>query len=245
MNSEWYKDWFETDEYLSVYSHRNENDAEELVNLILNNVHLTRNANVLDMACGAGRHSLLFAKKGFNVTAVDLSNNLLSVAAEKAFSNVVKINFIQTDLRILNLPTKFDLAVNLFTSFGYFEEDEENLKIFKTAFNHLNEKGYFIIDFFNKNYLINNLIAESSEKIEDVEIHQRRKIENQRVIKEITIKNNGQTKKFFESIRIYSKDELVSRLIKIGFSVINIFGDYFGGDFDIASSPRLILFTQK
>lgn len=245
MISEWYKVWFETDEYLNVYSHRNENDAENLINLILSNVIISKEANVLDMACGTGRHSLLLAKKGYNVTAVDLSKKLLSIASSKALSNRVKINFIRSDLRNLDLNLRFDLVVNLFTSFGYFENDEENFRIFKNAFKHLNEKGYFVIDFFNKNFLTENLIFESSDRIGNAEILQERKIVNQRVVKEIQIKNNGQTKIFFESVKMYDKYQLLNILTNIGFSVKNIFGDYSGSNFNEMLSPRLIIIAQK
>ena len=89
--SEWFEVWFNTDEYLDVYQHRNEADANALVQLILKNVNLDRNASVLDLACGAGRHSILFAKRGFKVTAVDLSDNLLRVAKKSAEKNKVSI----------------------------------------------------------------------------------------------------------------------------------------------------------
>ena len=126
MKSDWFKDWFNTSEYLNVYKHRNEEDAEFHIQLILDNVPLDPEAEILDMACGAGRHSIILARKKFNVTGVDLSENLLSVAKQTAENENLKINFIQSDIRSFKTQKKFDLVLNLFTSFGYFETDEES-----------------------------------------------------------------------------------------------------------------------
>ena len=83
---EWFEHWFNSKEYLNVYKHRDDKDAEELVNLVLNNISLSNDSQLLDLAAGSGRHDILFAKRGFNVTAVDLSENLLSLAEENAIS---------------------------------------------------------------------------------------------------------------------------------------------------------------
>ena len=114
--SEWFEDWFDTKEYLSVYSHRNEQDAKKLVDLILQNVNIPSGSKVLDMACGTGRHSILFAENGFYVTAVDLSKNLLEIAKGSTECAGVNINFVHSDLRSFCVNSKFNLVVNLFTS---------------------------------------------------------------------------------------------------------------------------------
>lgn len=245
MNSEWYKDWFETKEYLNVYQHRNEAEAEALVNLIIENTMLPVNAKVLDMACGTGRHSILFAKKGFDVTAVDLSNNMLSVARQKANAEKLNINFIRSDLRHFTSSSKFNLILNLFTSFGYFETDEENLAVLKLAFDYLESSGYFILDFFNVHYLEQNLVRESVDRIDNGEIIQRRKIEGNRIVKEIIINNNGHSKNFLESVRMYDSDELRNMLTSIGFAIEKTFGDFQGSKFDKTLSKRIILFARK
>lgn len=245
MITEWYKDWFETKEYLNVYSHRNETEAEDLVNLILDNIILSKPADVLDMACGTGRHSLLFAKKGLNVTAVDLSKSMISVAMDKAKAENLNIIFIQNDLRYFAHTGNFDLAVNLFTSFGYFESDEENFKILNTAYNHLKAGGYFVLDFFNKFFVEKNLVLESHNKIENREVIQKRKIDGLRVIKEITISDNGNSKKYYESVRMFSYDELLNELTRIGFAIEKTFGDFHGNKFDQFSSPRIIIIAKK
>ena len=73
----WYKEWFNSDNYLKVYSHRDETEAERLVDLIVNNINSVSGSKVLDMACGSGRHAIIFASKGYQVTAIDLSKNII------------------------------------------------------------------------------------------------------------------------------------------------------------------------
>lgn len=243
--SEWFEDWFNTKEYLNVYRHRNEQDAKKLVDLILQNIDISAGSKVLDMACGTGRHSVIFAKKGFQVTAVDLSKNLLKIAKDSAEEAGLKINFVHSDLRSFCVTSKFNLAVNLFTSFGYFEDECDNFKILENAYNLLFENGYFVIDFFNKRYIENNLIPESADTVFDKKIIQKRSIEGNRVEKQIIIKRNGSEKFFHESVRMYCKDELFNALKSKGFNIRKFYGDSSGKSFDLESSPRIIIIAQK
>ncbi len=242
---EWFKDWFNTEEYLNVYKHRNEQDAKELVELILENINLPSNGKVLDLACGAGRHSILFAQKGFKVSAVDLSKNLLNFANIAAGIANVNINFIEADLRNLCIKPKFDLVVNLFTSFGYFEDDKENFKLFNRTFYFLDDKGYFVLDFFNREYVKKNLIPRSEEELNHSRIIQQRKIVGERVIKEITILKDGKEKHFKESVRMYCKDELIREIEKRGFKIEKVFGGVRGRTFDLETSPRIVIIARK
>jgi ubiquinone/menaquinone biosynthesis C-methylase UbiE len=245
MSSEWFKDWFNTPEYLSVYQHHNESDAEEHIKLILENVRISSKAKILDMACGAGRHAILLAKKNYDVTAIDLSENLLSIAKQTAERENLSINFVQSDIRKFNSTDTFDLILNLFTSFGYFETDEENFTVLKKAYDLLIYEGYFVLDFFNSEYLANNLVEYSREFLEDEEIHLYRKIKDGRVIKKIVISRNGKLRQFEESVRMFTKDKLADAITKIGFDIYKTFGDFLGNEFDNVNSPRLIMICKK
>jgi cyclopropane fatty-acyl-phospholipid synthase-like methyltransferase len=243
--AEWYEDWFNTEEYLNVYRHHNEADAKKLVELILSNISLPGNSKILDMACGPGRHSILFAQRGYKVTAVDLSENLLALARSTAKDFGLKINFIKSDMRVLNSDEKFRLAVNLFTSFGYFSEDEENYKILFVVYEHLEKNGYFILDYFNRRYIEKNLVPYSEESLPNGKIIQERSIAGNRVMKNITIFKDGNQKNYMESVRMYSINELLEITEKIGFIKQKLFGDFYGNPFDVETSPRLILMDQK
>ena len=245
MKSEWFKDWFNTEEYLNVYQHRNESDAEEHIKLILQNIRLSSGAKILDMACGAGRHAIIFARKNFDVTAVDLSESLLAIAKKNADDENLKINFVHSDIRNFKSYDKFNLVLNLFTSFGYFETDEENFSVLRKAYDLLIDDGFFVLDFFNSYFLQQNLVESSEENLGKVKIHQFRKIKENRVTKKIVITKNGNLSHFEESVRMFTKDELVNAIQNIGFDIYKTFGDFLGNEYEQFTSPRLIMICKK
>jgi ubiquinone/menaquinone biosynthesis C-methylase UbiE len=242
---EWFEHWFNSKEYLNVYRHRDEKEASELVELILNNISIPSGKKILDMAAGSGRHALIFAKKGFEVTAVDLSKTLLSVAEQKAGEDDIDIHFVHSDIRNFKSDNKYNIILNLFTSIGYFEKDEENFEVLAKAYQLLEKKGYFILDYLNKNYVKNNLSPSTVDKFEDRKITQNRFIEGDRIIKEITVDRKGKISKYLESVRMFSQSELIEVLQKIGFKVVNMFGDFRGSQFKLESSPRIIIIAVK
>lgn len=241
----WFEDWFESDEYLKVYQHRNSEEAEILISFILNQINLPAKAKILDLGCGAGRHALLLAKRGFEVTGVDQSAKLLSVAADEAQKNGLHATFIRDDIRTVQFQEKFNLILNVFTSFGYFENDEDNFSLFSNVESLLLEDGVFVFDFLNAEYVRQNLTLYSKSEIEGLVIEQRRKIESNSVIKEIALHQNGNVKTFRESVRLYSKDELTDAVDKNNLLVEMVFGSYAGESFDEKSSSRLILLCKK
>jgi SAM-dependent methyltransferase len=241
----WYEDWFNSEDYLKVYKHRDSTEAEILVNLIQKKANLSKGSYVLDMACGAGRHSIAFAQKGFEVMAVDLSERLISEAKKNAIQAEVKIDFMQTDIRDLKLETYFDLVANLFTSFGYFETDEENFIVIEKAYHLLKQGGKFVLDYLNKSYLENNLIPTSTFSEKGRTITQKRSINNNRVEKKISIAKDGVINHFYESVRLYDFTELTDILEQAGFKLYDTFGDFDGNIFEQNSSSRLIIFAEK
>jgi 2-polyprenyl-3-methyl-5-hydroxy-6-metoxy-1,4-benzoquinol methylase len=243
--TEWFEDWFNSKEYLDVYQHRNESDAKLLFELIIKHIEIPIRGKVLDLACGPGRHSILFARKGFDVTGIDLSDNLLRVAESSARKEKLDIHFIKADLRKIELSEKFDLVVNLFTSFGFFETDEDNFSIFRTASDLLKPGGYFVFDFLNSSFIKNNLVQESREDKLNEKIIQKRRIEGNRVIKDIIIQHNGSVKTFYESVKLYMRGELQEAIHKNGLAIKETFGDFTGSDFKEATSPRIIIIAQK
>ena len=241
----WYKDWFNSKNYLRVYSHRNQEEAERLVDLIARILNLPANSSVLDMACGAGRHAVTFAKMGYKVTAVDLSHLLISEAKKNADQEGVELDFVLSDISEFETNKKFDLTVNLFTSIGYFDNDEENYAVIKKAYDLLKSGGYFVLDYFNKEFLLKNLISMTVFSENGLKIIQNRSIEGTRIVKKITIANNDSSEEFNESVRLYSFEEIINYIKKAGFTIVKQYGDYFGNNFESESSPRLIIFAMK
>jgi 2-polyprenyl-3-methyl-5-hydroxy-6-metoxy-1,4-benzoquinol methylase len=241
----WYKDWFNSEYYLKVYSHRNEEEADRLAELIIKYTQLKIGSNILDMACGSGRHSIAFAKRGYDVTAVDFSENLLSEAKKNSSNVGVQIKLFLSDIREFKSDIKFDLTLNLFTSIGYFDNDEENFAVVQKANELLKKGGYFILDYFNKDFLVDNLVPITILSVNGAKITQNRTIEGNRVVKYITIAKNDNVSKFHESVRLYSFDELNEVLTNFGFRVIKMLGDFNGSNFDKLNSSRVIFIAQK
>ena len=149
----WFKKWFSSRFYLDLYQHRDEEDARWIINLLQRNISVNSGARALDIACGSGRHSIELARRGFNVTGFDLSEYLIS-EAEKNLKNSeergLKVKFLIKDMRNFNFKNSFDIAVNIFTSFGYFDNDKENAGVFRNVSDSLKKNGYFIFDFVCK-----------------------------------------------------------------------------------------------
>ncbi|MBE2278751.1 MAG: class I SAM-dependent methyltransferase, partial [Ignavibacteriaceae bacterium] len=159
-----------------MYKKRNEHEAKAAIELILKNTMLDKNARCIDLASGSGRHSIALSEKNFNVTGFDISENLLRLASTNSTLISPKPNFVRGDLRCLPFKQRFDIAVNLFTSWGYFLEDKENESVISGVNLLLKNNGYFILDFLNCDYLTSNLIPESFEVIDGISISQRRYI---------------------------------------------------------------------
>ncbi len=241
---DWFKEWFNSDLYLKVYNHRGSEDAEKLVDLILSFINPVKQSKILDSACGVGRHSNYLAEKGFNVFGFDLSKNLLLEASERAKEKNLNVKYLLTDIRTACFKTKFDIILNMFTSFGYFENDEENFCFFRNAKSFLKDDGYLVIDYFNPIYLRSNLVVNSHKLFNDILIDEHRLFEGNRIKKKINIKNENDVFEFEESVALYEFCELKSRFEEMNFKILKTFGDYSGHDFVEEKSERIILILQ-
>ena len=242
MNRNWYEDWF-GNEYLNVYAHRDEDEARELIKLIFGYVNIDKNAKILDLCCGQGRHAYILSQEGYEVYGIDLSKKLLQVAKCKNNQNTNTF-FIQADMRRLPAVNSFDLLLNLFTSFGYFEEDEENKTVFKQFHQVLKSDGYFVFDYFNTPYIRANLKQYHSEQIGDLIVEQQRFIKGSRVQKIIRLNRNGKKSTFYESVKMYEKVKILEMMKETHLNVRYIFGDYAGSPLS-ETSERMIIIGQK
>lgn len=237
MQSDWFKDWFSSEEYNQVYLHRDDKDAKKLIELILSRINITKDHSILDAACGSGRHMNFLSSLGYNVVGFDLSRPFLAEAKKNNPSG----KYLRSDLREVSFKMKFDLVLNLFTSFGYFSSDEENFRFPKNAFSFLNKGGWYVLDYLNKNYLVRNLIPYSAKESGGLKIEEWRSIEDGRVVKRILITRGNSSKEFIESVKLYSKDFILEQFQGFGYSATGLFGGYDGSAFDTENSTRLIM----
>jgi SAM-dependent methyltransferase len=245
MQNDWFKDWFSSEEYNLVYSHRNDNDARKLLQLILNNTRLNKSNLILDAPCGAGRHLNYLNFLGFNVVGFDLSKPFLIQAKNNAFNNGLNPLLFRADIRHVCFKKKFDAVLNLFTSFGYFDSDEENFSFPRNAYSFLKKDGFFVLDYLNKNYITQNLIPLSVRKVNIYSVEEKREIKDNRVTKTIKISDSIRSKEFYESVKLYSKDFILERFLSFGYSVHRLFGDYNGNVYNENNSERLIIIFKK
>jgi SAM-dependent methyltransferase len=252
----WYKQWFNTQDYLDLYKHRDDVDASKIINLLFANIKLNKGAKVLDLACGNGRHSVLFAKKGFYVTGIDLSPFLIRKANERFKIEYAgsrkKLSFEIGNMKHISHKNEFDLVVNLFTSFGYFEKDKDNKKVIKSISNALKPGGWFLLDFLSKEHLLGNIVPYDIKKEHGKIIIQIRSIINGFVEKNILIIKNSRSggsypllDRFKEKIRLYSLDDFRSMFKANRLTISKVFGSYAGSKYDKQKSERLIILARK
>jgi SAM-dependent methyltransferase len=242
----WYRDWFLDANYSVVYEHRDDREAEQVIDLIELTIGLDRKRRVLDVGCGSGRHSILFASRGYSdVTGIDLSRALLDEARNSSEKLGLTIQFLERDMR--DLPKeKFDLAVNLFTSFGYFDKDEENASVIQSVAEVLNRGGYFVIDFLNSQFVRKHLVAHDERLLPGgMRLEQSRWIEDGRVEKRLLIRNGEEAHEYIESVRLFELKDFERMFQDAGLQIHHQFGDYTGEPFDADRSKRLILFAKK
>ena len=240
----WYKDWFRDSNYKVVYEHRDEFEAEEIIDLIEQTIGHQPERRVLDVGCGSGRHAILFAKRGYaDVTGIDLSPTLLQEAREQATRLDLSIRFLERDMR--DIPDEaFDLAVNLFTSFGYFDTDEENATVIENVTKHLiQNKGWFVIDFLNCHWVRQHLVSHDERvALNGMHIEQTRWIENRRIEKRLLIRNAVEANEYIESVKLFDLNNFQNMFRTAGLTLQHVFGTYGGAPFSPDTSPRLIMF---
>jgi SAM-dependent methyltransferase len=240
---EWYEKWFGED-YLAVYGHRDEADAARQADLIHTRLACKPGARLLDLCCGDGRHARVFHERGYEVTGVDLSEVLIRKARK---DSPQEITFVQQDMRAITFEETFDLCVNLFTSFGYFEDPADDLAALEAVNHALREGGCLWLDFLNQAYVRAHLQESSRRDLPGgmiVEEHRRINAEKGRIEKTIILTREWETHEYQESVRLYTHAELEAMVIKAGFRILHVFGDYDGKPFE-GDCPRLILAARK
>lgn len=237
-NSEnWFSTWFDTPYYHILYKNRNDEEAQTFMDNITHYLNMPENGTILDLACGKGRHSIYLNKLGYQVTGVDLSENSIAIAQE---SSNETLQFKTHDMREPMNET-YDAVFNLFTSFGYFDTHEDNIKTLKAIKESINEYGFGVIDFFNADFIIENLVAEETKEIDGITFHIKRAVENKKIIKEIRFEDKGESFFFTEKVSAFTLADFEEMMEEADIYLLEIFGDYKLRKFYKSQSERLIL----
>jgi SAM-dependent methyltransferase len=238
----WFQSWFDSPYYHILYKDRNDAEAELFIDNLLNFIHLANGNAVLDIACGKGRHSRYFASKGFVVTGLDLAEKSIDYCRQFENKN---LEFYVHDMREIFRTNCYDLAVNLFTSFGYFENDHDNFLALRSAALALKPEGYFVLDFFNPQRVMLEATHDFQKTVDGILFSIEKKVENNNIVKSISFSDKGNDFSFKESVQLITEEKFRAHFQHAGLSVLHTFGDYALHDYDKNKSERLIFVTKK
>jgi SAM-dependent methyltransferase len=219
-----------------------ESEIDKLVRLVD-----FQGGKVLDVACGPGRHSVALAKRGYVVTGIDRSKFLLQKARNHAAEAGNKIEWVEEDMRHFVRQDSFDLAISLFTSFGYFAKEEENLLVLQNIFQNLKPGGLFLMDILGKERLARQYQPTLVHEIEDggLLIERPKIVDDWSGIQNEWILIQGvSVRRFYFHHTVYSGKELKSMLLQAGFSTVKLYGDLDGNEYGV-DAPRLVAVARK
>lgn len=244
MRKEWFANWFDSPYYHILYQKHNEQDAKKFLDILL--AHLTpqysdaekAQLSVLDLACGKGRHSRYMASKGFDVTGIDLAHKSIKYASQFEKKN---LTFFEHDMRKPFRINYFDFILNIFTSFGYFDKEEDNLVALKNVCSGLKADGVFILDYFNSEWVRSTMQTDYHQETGGINFHIQKHIENGHIFKTIEFEAHEKQYRFQEKVRLFSLKEFEILFDKAGLKIIEKFGDYQLNPFNEKTSNRLII----
>lgn len=233
----WFASWFDSPYYHILYKERNYREAQLFMDNLTHYLNLPEKAKVLDLACGKGRHAIYLNQLGFNVMGADLSEN--SILEAQKNSNET-LHFQVHDMRE-KFDDKFDAIFNLFTSFGYFENDDDNLTTLKAIKESLTEYGFAVIDFMNVNNVLNNLVPEEVKHVDGIDFNIKRYLKDGHIFKEIDFENQGHNYHFTEKVKALTLKDFEEMMEEAGIFLLDVFGDYKLKKFHKTESERLIM----
>ncbi|MGH1384745.1 class I SAM-dependent methyltransferase [Kordia sp.] len=233
----WYASWFDTPYYHILYKDRGYDEAEAFMKHLVEFLNIPEDGTILDLACGKGRHSVFLNTMGYDVTGVDLSPNSIAHASEFANDS---LRFEVHDM-CKPYPKQFDAVFNLFTSFGYFEHESDNLRTIKSIKAELNENGFGVIDFLNADFIIENLVENEVKEVDGIIFRLHRYVEDGFIYKDIRFEADGRDHHYTEKVKALSLKDFESYFAAAAIDLLAIFGDYSLGKFHRKTSNRLIM----
>jgi len=233
----WFRNWFDTPFYHILYKDRDYAEAQLFIDNITEYLNLPEHAKVLDLACGHGRHSIYLNKLGYNVVGADLSENSINFAKE--FENDT-LHFKVKDMRE-PFDEKFDAVFNLFTSFGYFETENDNLETLKAIKESLSEYGFAVLDFMNVYKVIEHLVTEETKEVDGIVFNIKRWTENGYIFKNICFEHENESYDFTERVKALTLNDFEKLMDQAGIFLLDTFGDYKLHKFHEKESDRLIM----
>ena len=238
----WFANWFDSPYYHTLYKNRDEKEAQVFIDNLIDYLQIHKGSKLIDIACGKGRHAKYFNKKGMDVVGVDLSQNSINTAKKDENKN---LQFSVHDMGENYQENAFDVVTNLFTSFGYFENNKDEQKAINAMANNLKKEGILIIDFMNAKKVIANLVLKEQKTINNIQFDITRQVKDGFILKDIRITDGKEQQQFQEKVKAITLADYSEFITNAGLKIIDIFGNYKLDNFDEEISDRLILICKK
>ncbi|CAN5159936.1 class I SAM-dependent methyltransferase [soil metagenome] len=239
----WFKNWFNSPYYHQLYFKRDDAEAAAFINKLLEHLKPAVGVEMLDIACGKGRHSIQLASKGYFVTGIDLSEDSIRIAKESETEN---LQFYVQDMRLPFRINYYNYAFNFFTSFGYFNTRREHDNAIRTIVQALKPNGVFVIDYLNVHYSEDHLVENETKEIDGVKYEILKWHDETHFYKKIIIHDKDlKPFEYTEEVSKFSLGDFNAMLAFHGMQVQEVFGDYNFKSYDIKKSPRLIMIAKK
>jgi SAM-dependent methyltransferase len=240
----WFKEWFNSPYYHQLYFKRDQAEAADFINKLIEYLKPETGSLMLDIACGKGRHSIQLASKGFDVTGIDLSEE--SIAEAKRFENE-HLHFFLHDMRLPFWINYFDYAFNFFTSFGYFNTRREHENAIRTIAQSLKANGIFVIDYLNVHYAEDHQVHKSELEVEGVNYYITKWFDEDHFYKKIIVEDDALEQPIIhqEKVAKFSLGDFTEMLAYHQMQVQEVFGDYNFNDYHVKKSPRMVIVAKK
>ena len=241
----WFTDWFNSSYYHALYQHRDDTEALQFIHNLLVYLKPLPHAKMLDIACGKGRHSKALFDAGFDVVGIDLSPASINAASSMETNG---LRFSCHDMRETFRNNYFDYAFNFFTSFGYFNSDEEHQLAIQAMSNNLKEGGTLVIDYLNVGIVDPALDLATETQIDGFNFQIKKWQDSLFLYKEIKVIDALTQEElgiFEEKVRKYTLHDFMVFMQKAGLSIVATFGNYQLAPFNPENADRLIIVAQK
>lgn len=249
LKKEWWEttfnnDYLRADSYFASYARISREIAFLL--RVFHKIGLKKNAKILDLACGYGAHALALAEYGFNVTGIDFSKNYITRARKNAQNKKIGVSFLEKDIRDISFSRHFDAIISMYTSFGYFTDENDHLKVLKQISQALKPRGALILDLNNIARVLTQMNGngKTAEKNGCVFVKKELNPATMRWSLDYTWKDRGKLKRSRFRTRIFALAELRRLLEEAGLKIKRVWGFYDGSSYQF-DSRRLIIFAQK
>ena len=246
---EWYRSFFGKD-YLDVYGHLlTEENSEAEAGFVIRALGLKPGDRVLDLCCGTGRHAVPLARAGLEVTGLDMSEDYLDKAGSTARGAGVEVRFVQGDMREIPFTGEFDAVVNMFTAFGYFDDDADDQRVIDGVSESLRPGGQLLLDILNRDWVAANYVRSESREGPDGTVYTERRnfdpVSGRNHVEFAISSPDGAERKTSHHIRLYVATEVSRMLDRAGLTLEQSYGGYDGNALSVETRRMIVVATKN